>query len=140
MNTKKSERQIVYERAWEYAKNNLREIPVTAGEYEGSQRCQHVSRQLLERDPEALVAITLSFVPKSGVNVHFINKMGDEYVDNTLGYLSKRNTYFLISEHSSEELESVDMSKMLAQEKEKMLDTLFSEDELAEMGITLSHI
>ncbi|MCW9054910.1 MAG: hypothetical protein OQJ98_02965 [Candidatus Pacebacteria bacterium] len=137
---KKSERQIVYERAWEYAKDNLREISVTAGEYEGSQRCQHISRQLLEKDNKALVVVALSFVPKSGVNIHFINNVNGEYIDNTLGYLSKNNTYFLISEHSLFDLEGVDMSKMLVQEKEKMLGVLFTEDELSEYSITLAHI
>ncbi|MFC1732244.1 hypothetical protein ACFL6I_18205 [candidate division KSB1 bacterium] len=137
---KKSERQIVYERAWEYAKNNFREILVVAGEYDGSQRCQHISRQLLDKNTKALVAVTLSFVPKSGVNVHFINNVEGKYIDNTLGYLSKKNTYFLISEHSLSDLENVDMSKMLVKEKEKMLATLFTKDEITKFGITLGHI
>jgi len=137
---KKSERQIVYERAWEYAKSNFREILVVPGKYDGSQRCQHISRQLLEKNTKALVAVTLSFVPKSGVNVHFINNVDGKYIDNTLGYLSKRNTYFLISEHSLSDLDGVHMSKMLIKEKEKMLDALFTKDEITELGITLSHI
>ena len=137
---KKSKRQIVYERALEYAKNNFREILVIVGEYDGSQRCQHISRQFLEKNTKGLVVVTLSFLPKSGVNVHFINNVKGKYIDNTLGYLSKRNTYFLISEHSLSDLEYVDMSKMLVKEKKKMLDILFTNNEITELSITLGNI
>ncbi|HEC32880.1 MAG TPA: hypothetical protein ENI63_01310 [Candidatus Kaiserbacteria bacterium] len=137
---KKSERQIVYERAWKYAKDNFCEILVIVGEYDSGQRCQHISRQLLEKNNEALVVVTLSFVPKSGVNVHFINNVDGKYIDNTLGYLSKKNTYFLISQHSLSDIKCVDMNKMLVKKKEKMLNILFTKDEITELGIKISHI
>jgi hypothetical protein len=110
------------------------------GHYDGSQRCQHISRQLLEEDGADTVAVTLSFVPKSGVNVHMINRVGNEYIDNTLGYLSQKNSYYLISEYTLEDLVDTDMSKMLLKLKEEELSKLFSDSERKELGIETSHI
>jgi len=109
------------------------------GRYDGSQRCQHIARQGLEEGADTVV-ITLAFVPRSGVNIHFINRFGDDYIDNTLGYLSKRNTYYLLSEHKLEELEDARMSDMLTDEKEKMLGKLFTDEERKEFGIEINHI
>ncbi len=136
----KSQRQIVSEKARDYAENNLNKINVVAGDYDGSQKCQHRARQLLETNPEATVVITLSFVPNSGVNLHVINKVGDEYIDNTLGYLSKRNTYFLVSEHGLDDVADMNMSKLLLSQKEAMLNSLFTPDELQNQGITTDHL
>lgn len=136
----KKPRQIVAEKARDYAEKKLNKIEVISGKYDGSQRCQHISRQFLEEDKNALIAVTLSFVPKSGVNVHFINKVEDGYIDNTLGYLSKRNDYFLIKHYKYSEVENENMSKLLIKEKEEILNKLFSEQELKEIGIDISHI
>lgn len=142
MNKKKTQRQIVYERALKYADEHFTKIDVKFGKYDGSQRCQHISRQLLEEGNADTAAVTLSFVPNSGVNVHFINKVNNEYVDNTLGYLSKKNFYYLISEHTLEELQKndVNMSKMLAEQKENILEELFTKDEMFEQDIRNEHI
>lgn len=142
MNKKKTQRQIVYEKALKYADENFTKIDVKFGKYDGSQRCQHVSRQLLEEGNADTVAVTLSFVPNSGVNVHFINKVNGEYVDNTLGYLSKNNFYYLISEHTLEELQKddVNMSDMLVKQKESILGKLFSKSEMEEQEIKNEHI
>ena len=75
MNKIKSPRQIVYEQALPFAEKNYKKIAVKIGHYDGSQRCQHISRQLLEEGAADTVAVTLSFVPKSGVNVHMINEL-----------------------------------------------------------------
>ena len=139
--TIKPQRQVVYERTLPFAEKNYRKIAVEMGRYDGSQKCQHISRQLLEEGAADTVAVTLAFVPNSGVNVHFINRLGNgSYIDHTLGYLSKRNTYYLISEHALEELEDTNMSKMLLEVKEKVLSELFTEQERKESGIELSHI
>ena len=140
MNTVKSQRQIVYERALPFAEKNYKKIAVKMGRYDGSQRCQHVSRQLLEEGGADTVAVTLSFVPNSGVNVHMINRVGNEYIDNTLGYLSKKNTYYLISEYTLEDLADTNMSKMLLKLKEDELSKLFTDSERKELGIETSHI
>ena len=110
------------------------------GKYDGSQRCQHNSRQLLEEGLADTVVVTLSFVPKSGVNVHFINRIGNEYIDNTLGYLSKNNFYYLISEHNFKDLQGVNMSKMLIKEKESVLKNLFTDKEIKDFNIEIKHI
>jgi hypothetical protein len=142
MDKKKTQRQIVYEKALEYAEKHFTKIDVKFGKYDGSQRCQHISRQLLEEGNADTVVVTLSFVPNSGVNVHFINKVNNEYVDNTLGYLSKKNFYYLISEHTLEELQrdDVNMSKMLMNQKENILKELFTEDEMKNHDIRNDHI
>jgi hypothetical protein len=142
MDKKKTQRQIVYEKALEYAEKYFIKIDVKFGKYDGSQRCHHVSRQLLEEGNADTVTITLSFVPNSGVNVHFINRVNNEYVDNTLGYLSKKNFYYLISEHTLEELQrdDVNMSKMLINQKENLLRELFTQDEIIEQEIRSEHI
>lgn len=138
--SQKSQRQIVYERALPFAEKNYKKISVKMGRYDGSQRCQHNARQLLEEGNADTVAVTLSFVPKSGVNVHFINRIQNNFVDNTLGYLSKVNTYYLISEHSLEELQGVNMSKMLTQVKKDVLSKIFTDKEIKDLDIKDSHI
>jgi len=140
---KKSQRQIVYERAEEYAKEHLKKINVSIGDYDGSQKCQHVARHRVETGEYKILATTLSFVPKSGVNVHFINRKNskqEQYVDNTLGYLSKRNTYYLISEHTLKEIQDDNMVKLLVNIKEKILSKLFTNKEKKELGINSTHI
>lgn len=142
MDRKKTQRQLVYEKALEYAKKYLIKIDVKFGKYDGSQRCHHISRQLLEEGNADTVVVTLSFIPNSGVNVHFINKVDGEYVDNTLGYLSKKNFYYLISEHTLVELQNddVNMSAMLVKQKENILRELFTKDEMEEQDIKNEHI
>src|SRR3972149_5054747 len=110
-----TKRQIVYERAEKYAKDNLEKIDVVMGSYDGSQKCQHVARQCVETNLGTNLVVTLCFVPRSGVNVHFINYdyKTMKCIDNTLGYLSKRNTYYFVDEFTLHELEDRDMSKML---------------------------
>lgn len=140
---KKTQRQIVYERAEKYAEKHLKKIKVLMGDYDGSQKCHHIARHRLETGEYEILAITLSFVPKSGVNVHFINKKNSEqgnYVDNTLGYLSKKNTYYLISEHTLKEIQGENMVKSLVNNKEKILNKLFTNKEKKELGINLTHI
>ncbi|KKU54757.1 MAG: hypothetical protein UX77_C0026G0004 [Parcubacteria group bacterium GW2011_GWA1_47_11] len=137
--TPKTPRQIVYERALPFAEKNYKKISVIMGRYDGSQKCQHVARHTLEEGADT-VAITLSFVPKSGVNVHFINRIGKKYIDHTLGYLSKRNTYYLMSEHSLKELRDTLMSKMLENTKEEVLSKLFTKKERKDFDIDHSHI
>lgn len=136
----KTQRQIVFERALPFAEKNYKKIEVKMGRYDGSQKCQHVSRQLLEEGNADTVAVTLSFVPNSGVNVHFINRIGNDYIDNVLGYLSKANTYYLISEHTLDELQGINMSKMLTDIKEQILQKLFTQSEMKDLGIETSHI
>lgn len=136
---KKSQRQIVYEKAEEYAKKNLTKIRVQMGDYDGSQRCQHVARHRLETKECSRLAIVLSFVPNSGVNVHMIN-FNKKYIDHTLGYLSKKNVYYLIKEYELKDLIDVKMSKLLIQYKEEMLNNLFTKKEKVDLGIALNHI
>ena len=140
---KKSQRQIVYERAEKYAKEHLKKINVSMGDYDGGQKCHHVARHRLETGEHEILAIALSFVPKSGVNVHFVNRKNskqDQYVDNTLGYLSKSDIYYLISEHTLEEIQDDDMVKLLVNIKEKILSKLFTDKEKKELGINSTHI
>ena len=136
-------RKIVYTKALSYAKEKLVPIPVEMGEYEGSQKCQHVARQFLEEGRADSVVAALSFIPQKNaeaVNVHFINKKGEVFVDNTLGYLSKDNEYFLIKEFSLKDLENVKMTALLLTIKDETLSNLFSKKELKKFKITTAHI
>jgi len=138
----KTQRQLVYEAVLPYAQDNFKKITVKAGRYDGSQKCHHISRQILEDGNADNVSVTLSFLPNSGVNVHFINKINGEYVDHTLGYLSKKNNYYLISEHKLAELKKIDvhMLKMLINIKKDILNKVFNAEELKKYKIDTSHI
>lgn len=130
-------RQRVYERALEYAKKNLKHIDVKAGRYDGSQKCHHVARQAVETGEADTIAVALSFLDRSGVNVHYLNKIDGEYVDNVLGYLSKANDYWLIKEGTKEDFKDVNMLKDLQNEKIQMLSKLFSAEEILKYDITI---
>lgn len=139
----KSKRQIVYEKAFPFAQANLQKIEVQMGEYDGSGKCQHVARNLAEKDRSLSVSAVLSFVPKSGMNVHFVNKDKDgQYIDNTLGYLSKRNIYFLLKDYDNNYLinEDIHMDKLLTEWKEKILQQIFSANEAEELNIVLTDL
>jgi len=137
---KKSQRQIVYERAEKYAKEHLKKINVSMGDYDGGQKCQHVARHRLETEECSKLVVALSFVPKSGVNVHIINFGETKYIDHTHGYLSKRNTYYLIKEYELEEIKDENMSKFLTHHKEEMLNKLFTSKERTDLKINLNNI
>jgi len=129
---KKTNRQIVYETAWQYALDkSLEWLDVEPGDYDGSQKCQHIARHRLEFDDDITkIALVFSFVPKSGVNIHFINwnkKLG-KYIDHTLGYLSQRNTYVLLEEWFLEDIKDTNMNQLLKDKKEEWMIKLFGKD------------
>ncbi|RJR30437.1 hypothetical protein C4564_00470 [Candidatus Microgenomates bacterium] len=136
----KSQRQIVYERAEAYAKTNLKKISVAMGEYKGNKMCQHNARQSLEEGSATHIVAALSFVPKSGVNIHFMPVIENKITDNTLGYLSKYNTYYLIKEYHPKDLINIHMTKLLDSIKDEYLGLLFSPEERAKHNITKEHI
>jgi len=147
----KSPRQVTSERAEAWAKENLKKIKVNAGTYIGNNKCHEISRNSLTEHTNQNIVVTLSFVPKSGVNVHFIIKnQADKYVDNTLGYLSKYNTYYKIAEFSLNDLKAYDhpkgMEYLLMEFKFAFLGygkhngILFTTKEREKLRINLSHI
>lgn len=95
---KKSKRQRIYESLWPYAEEHLKKIKVHAGEKNMNKRCQYNVLQQVKDKKADSYSVVLSFVPRSGVNVHFINKKGTQYIDNTLGELSQKNHYFLLDD------------------------------------------
>lgn len=105
----KSNRQIIYERLLPYAEKNFKKITVEMGEYQGNKMCHHNARQKVEEGKSEGVAAVLAFLDRSGVNVHYLNVTDGKYVDNTLGYLSKANTYYLVEEYTKEEVLKMDM-------------------------------
>jgi hypothetical protein len=139
----KSKRQVIYEKAYPYASEKLKKINIKPGDYDGSGKCQHVARNWAEKDGNLTVSAVLSFVPKSGMNVHFVNKNNEgEYIDNTLGYLSKRNIYFLLEDYDNNHLidEDIHMDKLLIEWKEKTLQQIFSPKEVEELKIELTDL
>lgn len=141
----KSKREIIYERLLPYAEDMFEKINVRMGEYSGNKNCQHVARQKIEENRYETVVACLSFVPNSGVNVHFINGYdtwkGHGYIDNTLGYLSKKNSYFLLKEYSRDEVveHDLNMNVTLNYWKEVCL-TVFTQKEIEKLGIELTDI
>lgn len=146
----KSNRQIIYERLWGYVQDKYKQIDVEMGEYHGDKMCQHHAAQNVYEGKCEYAVSVLSFTPKSGVNVHFINKMSRidpdtgkivyVYIDNTLGYLSRKNIYFLLQIYDLKQIEKLNMSKLLTEWKEKALSWVFTKAELNKFGITLSNI
>lgn len=136
----KPQRQRVYERLLPYAKKHFTLIEVKAGEYNGYGRCHQIARHALETGKADTIAVTLSFLENSGVNVHYINSINGEYVDNTLGYLSKANTYYLIREGGKKEFDKVDMIQDIRNQKISLLSELFTAEEILKYDITIHHL
>lgn len=141
----KSQRQIVYERLLPYAEKNMEEITVVPGEYMGNKKCHHNARQKVEQDPRVKAVACLSFFPKNGVYLHFVNHFGLIYIDNTLGYLSQFNRYFKIKEYTLDELKAMDthrscMYDLLPNLQQEYLDKVFTKKELKDLKIGLEHI
>lgn len=139
----KSPNQIVYEKAYEWSEMALEKIKVKPSKYSGSQKCHQIAfnRASLYNEP---VVIALMFIPKSGARIHFVNKHGTIYRDNTLGYLSKYNTFFKITEFKWDDLIDYDhplgAEYLLVEMKLNTLNTLFSVKEQEELGLSLNNI
>lgn len=139
----KSPNQIVYEKAYQWSDTTLEKIKVKPLKYSGSQKCHQVAfnRAYLHNEP---IVIALMFIPKSGARIHFVNKHGNTYRDNTLGYLSKYNTFFKITELKWDELKDYDhplgAEYLLVETKLNILNILFSVNEQEELGLSLNNI
>ena len=138
--------KLVYDKMLPYAEKNLKKIKVLPGVYLGNKKCYHNARQRLETGESEAVCFVLSFIPRSGVNIHAVNKVGDTYVDNTLGYLSQFNNYFLIKEYLLEELCKLDETAypeiifdLVSFHKNEYLNKVFTKDELKELEIKHEH-
>ena len=117
----------VFELAEKWAKKNLTEIDVEGVEYDGGQRCQHVAMNSLVTKSNNVI-VTLMFIPKSGVRIHFLNKRGSVYEDSTLGYLTAYNTHYKLAEFELNDLKDYEypngMNNLLREFKVNILDVL----------------
>lgn len=140
----------VYERLLPYAEKSLEKIKVQAGNYMGNKKCYHNVRNEMEKDSEFgdfKLAMVLSFIPRSGVNVHATLVSGDRYIDNTLGYLSQFNNFYLLQEYTLDELRELDKAAypkhifdLVKYWKDEMLGKVFTKKEIKDLGIKDNHI
>lgn len=139
----KSPNQIIYEKAYEWSEMVLEKIKLEPSKYSGSQKCHQIAfnRAYLYNEP---VVIALMFIPKSGARIHFVNKHKTTYRDNTLGYLSKYNTFFKITEFNWDELKDYDhplgAEYLLVEMKLNVINSLFTIKEQRKLGISLNNI
>jgi hypothetical protein len=63
-----------------------------------------------------------------------------EIIDNTNGYLSKFNTYYLIKEYFPKDLKDTHMTKLLDSVKDEYLNILFTPKEIKQYEIKPEHI
>lgn len=142
--TQKSPNQIVFEKAYQWASKELEKIDVISKDYDGGNKCQQVAFNQAFVNPNANIVVSLMFIPKSGVRIHFINKLNDEYHDHTLGYLTTYNRHFKLAEFKWNELKDYQhpagASNMLIEFKESVLNLLFTPEGQEKLGISTENI
>lgn len=108
---------------------SLPEIPVTMGKFQNLGKCHINARQALEDGSTHEIAACVYLTPKGFLRYHFIEKHGDTYIDNTLGYLSKKNRYFLVATYTLADVEAKDMDEFINESIYAFLDRLFTKVE-----------
>lgn len=107
------------------------------GKLQNLEYCHLNARQALETGETDTIAECVYILKHTGlVRFHYIEKHGKKYVDNTLGYLSRNNKYFLIRELTMKELKGTRMHEVLNDAKRKFLADL----KLTDYDIPLTHL
>ena len=87
----------LYTKAANNVRKQLAKVDVKAGTGLFNQRCQHNAAQsAITRGSEVYACVVIQKGYDSPIFIHFINKDGDTFKDNTLGYLSGKYDYFLV--------------------------------------------
>lgn len=141
---KKTPNQIVFEKAYQLASKELEKIEVVPKDYDGGKKCQHVAFNQAFTNPNIKIVVSLMFIPKSGVRIHFINKFNGEYLDYTLGYLTTYNQHFKLAEFKWDELKEYQhpagASNLLNELKESVLNLLFTPEEQVKLEVNIENI
>ena len=111
----------IYDKIIEYCKINYEEISYPNNIKKGigmfNCRCQHNAIQQIYDGKMDKAYLCICVDDNSNEPfIHFINKKGEYYIDNTLGYMYKDYTYYIIREVKHKDFRNMD--KLLIDSKE----------------------
>jgi hypothetical protein len=96
-----------YKKVTEYVKGSYRPIKVVPGKLRFNFKCHlNAVHDAVEAGEDSIV-MCIYFDADNEPILHFLNKKGDVYTDNTLGYWSHENTYYFVREIPSSEFDNV---------------------------------
>lgn len=111
----------IFDKIIEYAKINYEEVSypnkIKMGKGMFNCRCQHNAIQQIYDGKMDKAYLCICVDDNSNEPfIHFINKKGEDYIDNTLGYSYKDCTYYIIREVKHKDFRNMD--KLLMDSKE----------------------
>ena len=86
-----------WQRIWQEIYRDCKDIKVNAGELRFNYKC-HVNawHHALKEDHEEIAAVFYQMPDTLRPSIHFVNYDGENYIDNTIGYLAESTSYYLI--------------------------------------------
>lgn len=94
------------------------------GMYMGNYKCHFNAVQKATEDSKNSVILVMSIGDNEQPIVHFINKRGKKFIDNTWGYQYQWFDYYFIKKVSPKEFETI--YEILANTKEEIIHQCFS--------------
>jgi len=96
-----------YKRVVKYVKANYTRIPVKSGTCRLNYKCQLNAIHDAVTAGDKSIAMCVYIDADGEPVIHFLNKKGSVYTDNTLGYWSHENQYYLVREIKKVEFNNV---------------------------------
>lgn len=115
---------------------DLQKITVLPGDFKNPGYCHINARQALEMGVVSSVALVV-YLRRGFLRIHWLEVDEGIYRDNTLGYLSRENEYFLIKTYTKDELANTQMNEVNDNAKRDFLSRLYSKEELETMEFDL---
>lgn len=142
MNKFETKEELKKEMALRFTKklSHFKKIKVKMGKFQNVGYCHINVRQALEEGSSDYGAEAVYILPNGLIRYHFIEAQRDKkkkftYTDNTLGYLSKDMTYYLIKNFTLRGVKGKEMLKVLEKGKYKFLKGLFTAKEINDFEI-----
>ena len=95
-----------WKKTWDLIWRDCETIYPIAGECRMNFKC-HVNafHEAIINDHDFVVACWYQMPDSQSPSIHFVNYDGESYIDNTIGYLAEKTSYFLIRKIPREEFE-----------------------------------
>lgn len=115
-------------------------IKVRPGDFQNIGWCHFNVRQALETGMADYGAEVIQVTKKGLIRYHFIEAYKERwdkftYTDNTLGFLTKEMTYYLVKRFTIKSVAGKDMVDVMNKAKTRFLKTLFTSKEIKELNI-----
>jgi len=129
--TIQEKREIIAKRFIDSNFLGFKKIDVVMGRYQNIGRCTENAFQALHAGEVNTIAEVVYMTTEGLFRFHYIMKNDlHEYIDDTLGFLSKRNTYYLVRDLKMKDIENELPHLLIISSIKNFLGRLFSDEEI----------